>query len=330
MAWIKITTLDKVVLIMISIIIILGFFVFFQPEENETAVVTQETTTITDIIDGDTVVIQGGDRVRLLGIDADEKDENCYQEAKEQLKQLILNKEVSLEKDQTDKDQYGRLLRWIFLYDQNINLKMVEDGFAICSFYEPDVKYKEECASLETKAKEQNIGCKWKPECTCENWIDKECGGGNCQISQRLQSRVCNPKGCETENQCIEDVTCKTSIETSSGATTCIWKNLTTEKTGLEVIKAEEAKNYLYEEKIVEGYAYAKKYTNPALFINFDKPYPNHSFTSIVWNTDWYKFPENAADLYNNKTVRVEGLIKEYEGKPEIILYDPSQIEVCQ
>ena len=80
---------------------------------------------VTKVIDGDTIVVEGGYHIRLLGIDADEKNYPCYEEAKKRLEELILNKKVRLEKGSLDLDQYDRCLRYIFLGDENINLEMV-------------------------------------------------------------------------------------------------------------------------------------------------------------------------------------------------------------
>lgn len=112
------------------------------------------------VIDGDTVVING-ESVRLLGIDANERGEDCYVEAKKKLEELVLNKNVKLEKDVKDKDQYKRYLRYIFINNTNINLQMVEEGLAIARFYE-DRKYQKEILDSEKKARENKFGCKWK------------------------------------------------------------------------------------------------------------------------------------------------------------------------
>ena len=114
---------------------------------------------VSRIIDGDTVVVNG-ESVRLLGIDADERGYDCYKEAKERLEELILNKEVRLEKDRRDKDRYDRYLRYIFIEEENINLKLVEEGLAIARFYE-DKKYKKEILDAEKKARVNKKGCKW-------------------------------------------------------------------------------------------------------------------------------------------------------------------------
>jgi len=115
---------------------------------------------VTKVIDGDTVIIEGGEHVRLLGMDTDERGYPCYNPAKKRIEELILGKEVKLEKDQTDKDRYDRLLRYIFLDGKNINAQLVEEGFAVARFYD-DVKYKEEINEAERQAILNKVGCKW-------------------------------------------------------------------------------------------------------------------------------------------------------------------------
>lgn len=120
-----------------------------------------QTALVTKIIDGDTIVIQGGEHIRLLGIDADERGQPCWTPAKERLEELILNKEVLLESDSTDKDQYDRLLRYVFLDGQNINLQIVSEGLAIARFYQENEKYKDGIVAAESEAIASQIGCKW-------------------------------------------------------------------------------------------------------------------------------------------------------------------------
>lgn len=107
------------------------------------------------------------------------------------------------------------------------------------------------------------------------------------------------------------------------------WEKLTPELTGLKLIDACQAKNYYKEEMLVEGKivnTYRSK-TN-TVFLNFEKPYPNQCFTGVIFSSDQKKFIASPETYYLNKTVRIRGEIKEYKGKPQIILKDPSQIEV--
>lgn len=80
----------------------------------------------------------------------------------------------------------------------------------------------------------------------------------------------------------------------------------------------------IIEGRVVDTYHDLKSNT---VFLNLEKPYPNHCFVAVIFSSDQYKFVQKPEDYYLNKTVRVMGEIKEYQGKPEIILEDPSQIE---
>lgn len=115
----------------------------------------------TCFIDGDTIVVEG-ESVRLLGIDADERGYPCYSAAKQRLEELVLNKEVGLESDADDKDQYSRYLRHIILDGKNIGLQLVEEGLAVARFYPENQKYKQEIVLAEKQAREAGIGCKWE------------------------------------------------------------------------------------------------------------------------------------------------------------------------
>jgi len=238
---------------------------------------------VTKIIDGDTFLMEGGYSVRILGIDADERGHRCYEAAKNRLEELILNKEVRLEKGKEDLDQYCRYLRYVFLDDKNISLELVKEGLVVARFSPEDVKYREEIAQAEKEAKDNKIGCKWG------------------------------------ETEVVEEN--KTEFR---------WERLTTEKLGFDVVGACLAGKYLGRELIVEGkivdtYRDLKSNT---VFLNFEKSYPNQCFTGVIFSSDLYKFVQNPEDYYLNKTVRIFGEVKEYKGRPEIILEAPSQIEI--
>ena len=126
---------------------------------NVVSVDREELVFVSKVIDGDTIVANG-EHIRLLGIDSDERGYDCYKEAKVKLEEWILDKEVRLEKDQTDKDQYGRLLRYIILDGENINIRLVDEGLAVARFYR-DRKYEVEILAAEKSAREAGIGCKW-------------------------------------------------------------------------------------------------------------------------------------------------------------------------
>jgi len=152
-------------------------------EEKPTAPEVSITTNIIDyVVDGDTVELRNGERVRLIGINTPEMGQPYSAEAKNKLKELIEGKEVVLEKDITDRDQYGRLLRYIWLEDVLINLEMVRLGYANSYTYPPDVKYQDQIIAAEREAREGKIGL-WAPaeagECIIVSYMRADASGND-------------------------------------------------------------------------------------------------------------------------------------------------------
>lgn len=131
----------KEVLLLIFLIIL--FFAInydFLDSKLEEFLIEYEIGVVERIIDGDTVIINGNS-TRLLGINTPERGEAYYDEAKQFLSGLILNETVKLEFGKTRYDKYDRNLAYIFLDDRNINIEIVEKGFANHYFYSGRDKY---------------------------------------------------------------------------------------------------------------------------------------------------------------------------------------------
>ena len=96
-----------------------------------------EFVKIDKVIDGDTVKTNETS-IRLLGINSPEKKEQYYQEAKDFLNEELLNKTVKIEYGKDKTDRYNRTLGYLFLNNENINLKQVENGLA--NYYFPSGK----------------------------------------------------------------------------------------------------------------------------------------------------------------------------------------------
>ena len=116
------------------------------------------TTTVTRVIDGDTVIIKGGYHVRYNGVDAPESGEFYYLEAKQINEGLVVGKNVRLERDISDKDSYGRLLRYVYVDDDFVNAEMVRKGCAWAIAYTPDVKYQVYLEAMEEEARQLRRG----------------------------------------------------------------------------------------------------------------------------------------------------------------------------
>lgn len=120
---------------------------------------------VTEVVDGDTFVIEDGIRIRMLNVDAPETGE-CYgAEAKENLVEGLLGREVVLEKDQSARDNYGRLLRYVFTYEENpetdselVNAEVVRQGFALEDYVSPNRRYLSQIQAGEREAQEEGVG----------------------------------------------------------------------------------------------------------------------------------------------------------------------------
>ncbi len=99
--------------------------------------VSAQTALVDRIVDGDTFTLTSGEKVRLIGIDTPESQdpnkpvEYYSTEAKDQLEQLIGNKQVRLEFGDERTDKYGRLLCYVWVGDTLVNLEMVRQGYAM-------------------------------------------------------------------------------------------------------------------------------------------------------------------------------------------------------
>jgi len=120
--------------------------------------------TVEGIVDGDTFIIPGGKRVRLIGIDAPDQGEFCSDQARQSLASLILGRTVHLVTDTTERDQSDRLLRYAFLGQTDetfVNGVMVSEGYAWAVTRQPDVRYADRLEYAEEDARENGRGCLW-------------------------------------------------------------------------------------------------------------------------------------------------------------------------
>lgn len=104
---------------------------------------TSRSATIARVLDGDTIVLTDGRRIRLVQVDAPESDEDeCYAaEAKGVLIRLLpVGTEVEIETDPAldERDRFGRILAYVERDGTNINLELVRQGAASPYFFHGD------------------------------------------------------------------------------------------------------------------------------------------------------------------------------------------------
>ncbi len=127
---------------------------------------------VSSVIDGDTIKLNTGDIVRLIGLNAPESGQKCYSKAKNKLSALVLGRDVELEKDIDSTDQYGRLLRYVYTDGMFVNMELVKEGVAHSYEYGSNTKYSIEFKQAEQQAKASG-GCLW--ETSQESYVQDQC-----------------------------------------------------------------------------------------------------------------------------------------------------------
>ncbi|MDD5449256.1 MAG: thermonuclease family protein [Candidatus Omnitrophica bacterium] len=123
-----------------------------------------EKALVTRVVDGDTIVIQGGLKVRYIGINTPETKhpkkpvEYFGREASEFNKKLVQGRQVNLKYDVQKFDKYGRLLAYVYVDGKFVNAKLVEEGYAQVFTMPPNVKYADLFLGLQRKARDEKRG----------------------------------------------------------------------------------------------------------------------------------------------------------------------------
>lgn len=124
--------------------------------------VNSQRANVTRVIDGDTIVVEMDSRsyrVRYIGVDTPEVGDSCAEEATAANAWLVAGKTVTLIKDVSETDRYGRLLRYVYVDDVFVNAELARQGYAQAVTYPPDVKNADLFVDLASQAREAGIGC---------------------------------------------------------------------------------------------------------------------------------------------------------------------------
>ena len=234
----------------------------------EGTISSEDAIICTSVIDGDTIRLSNGETVRLIGIDAPELLQPGGEESREYLTQLILHRNITLEKGYQERDKYNRLLRFVYLGDVCINEEMIKQGYAEAR-YLPD-SIREYYIQLEIKAETAKAGL----------WSEN--------IFQPRSNLRWGDK--------------------------------------IPVINWSNAHNYLNQYVIIEGTIVNTFNSGTVCFLNFDTDY--QYFTAVIFASDFVGFPFIPEIFYLYKKVYIIGIIKEYNGSPEIIVKTPDQIKI--
>ena len=144
-----------VVLIGIGIGLGVGYGLWHSDSPNNSV---YEQALVIRVIDGDTVELADGCHVRYLGIDTPESGEYYGEEATARNRDLVEGKAVELQRGNRDQDEYGRLLRYVYVDGIFVNAELVAQGYATAYIFDPDDRYSQVLVQLEQYAKLRERG----------------------------------------------------------------------------------------------------------------------------------------------------------------------------
>lgn len=140
------------------------------PGTTATADVDGVDALVIHVFDGDTIEVEIDGRayhLRYIGVDSPERDEPFYQEAFDFNREIVEDETVILVRDISETDQYGRLLRYVYLSDGTfVNAEMMKQGLARLVTFPPDVAQTEYLRKLQDAARDNRTGMWGQPELT--------------------------------------------------------------------------------------------------------------------------------------------------------------------
>jgi len=343
-----------------AIVAAAGVFLWFLFAAFQTTALPSEElkARVVKIIDGDTIIVkfEGGERsVRLLGIDSPElgKDgsppEYAAHEAKKFLEKLILGKKVRLRFDLEREDRYGRLLCYVYSSDGTlVNELLVREGLAlVISGFSFRLKNRFREAQDEARKNKRgmfSLGGREVALYSIDNFepievfpgpsrtftikwknmvlplVPKERVGDEIRRIRRY-SRIYPP------DKLTEALTGEGYIPLSRASDKRPETQTRRRESSLIYIGYRQALQHVGEEVIVVGKIVRTKKTEKVIFLDFDRDWRNN-LSLVIFRRNWGKFPYRADSYLKGKKISVQGRIRLYKGKPEIIVESPGQIKV--
>jgi micrococcal nuclease len=140
--------------------LVLLFYLFYVPSKH---------MGVKMVIDGDTIELENGERIRYIGIDTPEKDQPFFREATRANEELLKKGKFGLEYDTDRKDDWGRTLAFVWIDTFLVNAELVREGFASVYLISPNFKHKDELIAFQKRAREKRLGI-WSIPVTPEKY----------------------------------------------------------------------------------------------------------------------------------------------------------------
>jgi len=164
---------------------------------------------VTYVFDGDTIEVEldgRAYRLRYIGVDTPEREEPFYQAAFDFNRDLVAGQTVTLVRDVSETDQYGRLLRYVYLDDGTfVNAAIIRAGMGRLVTFPPDVAQTDHFKQLQAEAREADAGMWSRPDLTGPCDCDRNLY--NCRdFDTQAEAQTCFEYCFDTQNRDVHNL----------------------------------------------------------------------------------------------------------------------------
>lgn len=306
-----------------------------------------EYCTVAKVIDGDTLEVdceRRHEKIRLIGVDTPEKfhPEKPVQffaeEAANFTRKMVEGKRVRIESDAEREDRYGRRLGYVYLPDGTfLNAELVRQGYGFALLRYP-FRFAEEFKKLQEEARQGARGL-WQENGLAEfRWLQKNeaesfqvyPAAGNFWTIRYQKFFKTHLEANELAAE-LEEVRIKipelASRELENYLHSRGWSFGSGGGHPIRVLSWEEAGKYIGSQVSIEGKVVSTYNSGKVCYLNFHPNWKRY-FTVVIFASDFPRFPSPPEKAYLEKLIRVTGTIKEYQGRPEMVVSGPEQIQL--
>ncbi len=278
--------------------------------------------TVARVLDGDTVKLDNGETVRLIGVDAPEIHhpelpvQRFGQEAADFMKRLLDGFEVTLELEPEDPvDKYGRTLAYVWKGKVLANEEILRRGYAY-AYTRFEFRRRDEFLALEREARQAQYGL----------WHLALRDGRIANLVTRYDRL--NLEGRKRFDEALDGLVEQFPADEGGKAVSAKPPPPPPQRPS-GVIDFREASKHVGKRVTVEGRIMAARNTGKVCFLNFHTDYKRY-LTAVILGRTLARFPEDPAKTYKGKLVRVTGEVHEKDGRLEIVVEETGQIQVVE
>lgn len=295
---------------------------------------------VLQVEDGNTLVLNSGHRIRLLGADAPESRhmelpvQRFGQEAAEFLKSLALGRDCTLKYEGAGfYDDSGRLLAYVYVNGRMLNEEVLRSGYGFVSFQFP-FSSEAQFMEIEREARARQLGL-WNlslRDSRIANLVsryDSLNKNGRTKLDGILEELVLQyPARTNTPPRAVPAAPPKAPPAPAPAPVQAAPEPpKPVPQPG--IVPWQDAANHYGKKVVIEGEVSATYRSAAVCFLNFNADY-NKDFFAVIPSSAFEQFPPGPETYYKGKRVRITGTVREYRGRPQILLESPKQIEIVE